>query len=139
MKTLRHYIYALLFLLLMGFAVSAQDTAVKPQPAGPVISHQATFPITVPGGEYDLKTLVFDFQPGAGVALHMHGGHVVATVLSGEITLTEKGTTRVLKTGESWTEDPGAPHSAANAGTADTRVAVTMLLPKGAEATKIIK
>ena len=139
MKTLRQLIYATLIVLMMSLAVSAQDKTAQPQPAGPVISHQATFPITVPGGEYDLKTLVFDFQPGAAVPLHMHGGHVVATVLSGEITLTEKGTTRVLKTGESWTEDPGAEHSAMNAGTVPARVAVTMILPKGAEATKMVK
>lgn len=139
MKTLRQLIYATLIVLMMSLAAAAQDKAAQPQPVGPVISHQATFPITVPAGEYDLKTLIFDFQPGAAVLQHMHGGPVVATVLSGEITLKEKGITRVLKTGESWTEDSGAPHSAVNAGNTPVRVAVTMLLPRGAEATRMIK
>jgi quercetin dioxygenase-like cupin family protein len=117
--------------LLFVFATGVQAGPQSGDP-GPVIAHQAKYPITVDGKEYDLLTLIIDFPNGAGFPEHYHGGNVVATVLSGEITLKEKGTERVVKTGESWTEAPGAVHSVVNKG-APTRVAVSILLPKGAE------
>lgn len=73
------------------------------------------------------------------MARHFHGGHVQVTVLSGEMTLTEKGAMRVVKSGESWTENPGDQHSVVNAGAVPARVAISMLLPKGAEANTIVK
>ncbi len=60
------------------------------------------------------------------------------TVLAGEITLQEQGTERTIKAGESWTEQPGAPHAAINRGNGPVRVAVGILLPKGAEATTLL-
>lgn len=89
--------------------------------------------------KYDLLTIIMDFPSGAGVPRHIHGGSVLVTVLSGEITLKEKGGEMVKKTGESWTEKPGDEHAVVNAGTATVRVVVTMLLPKGAEATTVVK
>ena len=83
--------------------------------------------------------MVAAVPPGAGVPNHMHGGHVLATVLGGEMTLREKGSERVIKAGESWAENPGDAHSAVNASTTGARVAVSMLLPKGAEATTMMK
>jgi quercetin dioxygenase-like cupin family protein len=80
-----------------------------------------------------------DFPSGAGVPRHIHGGSALVTVLSGEITLKEKGAEIVKKTGESWTEKPGSEHAVVNAGTATVRVAISMLLPKGAEATTVLK
>ena len=68
---------------------------------GPTVTQQATMPLSVNAGEYDLKTLIFDFPPGAAVPKHFHGGHVIASVIMGEITLREKGTERVLKAGMS--------------------------------------
>jgi len=43
------------------------------------------------------------------------------------------------KTGESWTEKPGDEHAVINAGKATVRVAVSILLPKGVEATSLVK
>ncbi len=125
--------FPLLFVLslLIVFAPGVQAGPQSGDP-GPVIAHQAKNPITVEGKEYDLLSLIIDFPNGAGFPEHYHGGNVVATVLSGEITLKEKGTERVVKKGESWTEAPGAVHSVVNKG-APARVAVSMLLPKGAE------
>ena len=125
--------FPLLFVLtlLIVFATGVQADPKSGGP-GPVIAHQAKYSITVEGKEYDLLTLIIDFPNGAGFPEHYHGGNVVATVLSGEITLKEKGTERVVKTGESWTEAPGAVHSVVNKG-APARVAVSILLPKGAE------
>ena len=86
-----------------------------------------------------MQTTILDFQQGAGVPDHMHGGPVLVTVLSGEITLMDKNSKRTVKVGESWTENPGDIHSVVNAGTTTCRVAVNTLLPKGAEVTTIIK
>ncbi len=69
----------------------------------------------------------------------MHGGYVLVTVLNGEITLKTESGEKMIKAGESWTENPGAVHSVVNAGDATARVVVNILLPKGAEATTIIK
>jgi len=105
----------------------------------PSVAYKSAFPLAIQTGGYDLVSVIFDFPPGAGFPNHFHGGHALATVLSGEITLREKDTERIIKTGGSWTENPGDVHSAVNAGSESARVAVSMLLPKGAEATTIIK
>jgi quercetin dioxygenase-like cupin family protein len=105
----------------------------------PVVVHMAKLPITLGGGEYDLLTIVQDFPAGAGVSNHKHGGHVLVTVLSGEMTLREKGGEHVIKTGESWTENPGDVHAVVNAGTATARVVISILIPKGAEVTTMVK
>jgi quercetin dioxygenase-like cupin family protein len=131
MKIIKPFPLLFVLTLLIVFATGVQ---ADPQSGGPgaIIAHQAKYPITVEGKEYDLLTLIIDFPNGAGFPEHYHGGNVVATVLSGEITLKEKGKERVVKTGESWTEAPGAVHSVVNKG-APARVAVSILLPKGAE------
>jgi quercetin dioxygenase-like cupin family protein len=128
----------LLVLLLIVFTANVQADPEQAGGPAPVIAHQAKYPILVQGKEYDLLTLIIDFPKGAGFPEHFHGGEVVATVLSGEITLMEKGTERVLKAGESWTEAPGARHSVVNKG-APVRVAVSILLPKGAEVQTNVK
>ena len=104
----------------------------------PSVVNKAALPIAVQAGGYDLVSIIFDFPPGAGFPNHFHGGHALATVLSGEITLREKGTEKVIKAGGNWTENPGDIHSAVNAGDTTARVAVSMLVPKGAEPTTII-
>jgi quercetin dioxygenase-like cupin family protein len=45
----------------------------------------------------------------------------------------------VVKTGESWTEKPGDIHAVINGGSVTTRVAVSILIPKGAEVTTMVK
>jgi len=139
MKAMKPFLFVCLVSLLFASEAMPQEKAGQTAMPAPAITYQAKFPVTLQAGEYELLTVVFDFPPGAGVPNHMHGGQTLATVLSGEITLREKGTERILKTGESWTENPGDIHSAVNAGTANARVAVTMLLPKGGESTTVIK
>lgn len=117
----------------------ADEKAGQVTAPNPVVVHMSKYPITVGGGEYDLLTIIQDFPAGAGVAAHKHGGHVLVTVMSGEITLREKGTERVIKTGESWTERPGDVHAVVNAGTETSRVAISILIPKGAEVTTMVK
>jgi quercetin dioxygenase-like cupin family protein len=84
-------------------------------------------------------TRILEFPAGAGNPNHMHGGNVLVTVLGGEMTLREKGTEKIVKAGESWTESPGNVHSIVNAGTTTARVVAVFLLPKGAEITTFVK
>lgn len=137
MKITRQFFLVVPLLLLLVWPATAQEKAG--QTTAPVTVSQAKFPVTVKGAEYDLLTVVLDFPPGAGVARHSHGGHALVTMLSGELTLKEKGMGRTLKTGESWTEDPGAEHEVVNTGASTARVVVSMLLPKGAEVTTMAK
>jgi quercetin dioxygenase-like cupin family protein len=141
MKTIRAFLFVFLLSLLPVSTVMAHEHEHSNEIAasGPITVSQAKFPLKVQGADYDLLTTIMDFPPGAGVARHFHGGHVQVTVLSGEMTLKEKGAERVVKSGESWTENPGDQHSVVNAGTVIARVAVSMLLPKGAEANTIVK
>lgn len=107
-------------------------------PPGPTVVYQAEFPIHIGAGEYTLNNDLLDFAPGAGVPEHFHGGNVLVTALDGEITLLEKGTQKVVKAGESWTEAPEARHAVTNASGANARVAVSTVLPRGADATTLV-
>jgi len=139
MKTIKQLLFVILMALLLASPTIAEEKAGQKALPGPTAAFQAKFPITVRGGDYDLLTVILDFPPGAGLPMHFHGGEVLATVLSGELTLNEKGTQRIIKTGESWTEKTGDQHAAVNAGAVNTRVAVSILLPRGAEVTSIVK
>ena len=134
----------LLFLLTLGVfllssAAAADEKSGQAAIPGPTVVSQANYPITMGSGEYDLKTATLEFPVGAGFADHMHGGYVLVTVLSGEITLREKGAEKIVKAGESWTESPGNVHAVINAGTAPVRVVAAFLLPKGAVMTTFVK
>jgi quercetin dioxygenase-like cupin family protein len=139
MKTLKKLLLTALMLFLMISAAAANEKGGQAMAPSPVVISMAKFPITVGGGDYDLLTIIQDFPAGVGVGTHKHGGHVLVTVLSGEMTLREKGAERVIKTGESWTEHPGDIHAALNAGTVTSRVAISVLIPKGAEVTTMVK
>ena len=139
MKTLKQSFLAALMLFLLIATAAAEEKAGTATAPGPVVVNMSKFPIAVTGGDYDLLTIIQDFPAGVGVANHKHGGYVLVTVLSGEMTLREKGTERVIKTGESWTEQPGDVHAAVNAGTVTTRLAISILIPKGADITTMVK
>jgi len=139
MKALKLFLLVTTASVLWVTGAMADDKAGPPSMLGPTVVSQAKFPLTIQGAEYDLLTIVLDLASGAGVPKHVHGGSVLVTVLSGEITLKEKGAEVVKKAGESWIEKPGDEHSVINAGTATVRVVVSMLLPKGAEATTLVK
>jgi len=139
MRTIKQLLFAILMVLLVASAAIAEEKAGQTASPGPTTAYQSKFPVTVRGGDYDLLTVILDFPPGAGIPMHFHGGQVLATVLSGELTLNEKGTQRIIKTGENWTENPGDQHSVVNSGMVNTRVAVSILLPRGAEANTMVK
>jgi quercetin dioxygenase-like cupin family protein len=139
MRTVKPLLFIFIAGLVGVFVSTAQEKAGQTVAPGPTTVYQAKFPVTLKAGEYDVQTVIMDFPKGAIVPNHRHGGFVLVTVLSGEMTLKEKGKERVIKAGESWTENPGDIHSVVNAGASTARIVVNMLLPKGAEATTIIK
>ena len=140
MKTVKQLLFAAVIGLFIVSMAMAQEKASQTTAApGPTTEYQVKFPVTLQGGEYDLQTVIIDFPQGAGMPKHMHGGYVLVTVLHGEMTLKDKGGERIIKAGNSWTENPGDQHSVVNSGAAPARVLVNMLLPKGAEFTTIIK
>lgn len=139
MKSIKLFLFVILAAALWVSVATADERAGQTAPPGPTVAYQAKYPLTVQGAEYDLLTIIMDFPSGSGVPKHVHGGFVIVTVLSGEITLKEKGTEITKKAGESWTEKPGDEHSVVNAGATNVRVAISMLLPKGAEATAVVK
>ncbi|NJD55690.1 MAG: cupin domain-containing protein [Nitrospirae bacterium] len=139
MKALKPLLFVILAGLVLASAVMAEEKAAPAATPGPNMISQAKFPITVQTGEYDLQTMILEFPPGVGMSKHMHGGSVLVVVLKGEMTLIDKAGERVLKAGESWTEGPGDQHSVVNAGTTAAKVVVSVLLPKGAEPTTMIK
>jgi quercetin dioxygenase-like cupin family protein len=139
MKTMKQILFVAMVAFLSVSAATADEMAGKTATPGPTVVYHAKYPVTVQGAEYDLLTIVMDFAKGAGVSRHFHGGFVLVTVLSGEITLKEKGADIKKRTGESWTEKPGEEHAVVNEGSAAVRVVVSMLLPKGSEATTIVK
>jgi quercetin dioxygenase-like cupin family protein len=139
MKTSKQLLLAVLTLFLLISSAAADEKGGAMATPSPVVVSMSKFPITVAGGDYDLLTIIQDFPAGVGVGTHKHGGYVLVTVLSGEMTLREKGAERVIKTGESWTERPGDIHAALNAGTMTSRVAISVLIPKGAEVTTMVK
>jgi quercetin dioxygenase-like cupin family protein len=139
MKTVKQLLFVVLIGLVMVSSARAGEKDSQATAPGMKAVYQSSFATTIKSGEYAMQTIIADFPPGAGVPDHMHGGYVLVTVLNGEMTLKEKGGEKIIRAGESWTENPGDVHSVVNAGAAAARVAINMLLPKGAEPTTIIK
>ena len=139
MNTLNRLLVITLTLILPLSASFADDKSASGASPAPIMTYNAKFPITVPSGDYELVSTIIDFAPGAGIATHKHGGYVLVQVLSGAMTVRENGVEFIKNQGENWTENPGKEHSVINAGKITARVAVSIMLPKGAEATTIIK
>ena len=139
MITVKQLLFVVLIGLVMGSAARAGEKESLTSAPGMNAVYQSRFATTLQAGEYEMQTVIADFPQGMGVSNHMHGGYVLVTVLSGEMTLKEKGSEKVIRAGESWTENPGDVHAVVNAGATTARVVINMLLPKGAEPTTIIK
>ncbi len=122
-------------LLLALFVWCAPIGAHAQEPAnGPTIVSQAWLPTQTIDGKFNEVMVVLELAPGAGVPPHTHGGAVLATVLDGEITLSENGTETKYTTGQSWTEEPGHVHEAFNDSSTPVRVVFTALLVGDAQA-----
>jgi quercetin dioxygenase-like cupin family protein len=139
MRSARRNIGWVLAIGMLAAAATGPLTAGNATSAGPVTVSQAAFPVTAADKPYDLINLVLDFAPGTGIPKHIHGGPVVATVLTGQLVLQQAGQEQVVKAGESFREQTGTVHAVVNRGALTTRVAVSILLPLGAEATTLVK
>jgi quercetin dioxygenase-like cupin family protein len=120
------------------FGLLLVSSVVAMAAPSPVVVDFAKAPVTVGGAEYDLVTVVEDFPAGSGIATHVHGGNLLVTVISGALTLHEYGGDKVIRAGESFPESPGNRHSVVNAGPGPVRIAISVLLPKGAEITTML-
>lgn len=138
MKNVKQLLFLVFMMFLCISVAAADEKGGQAATPGPTVASQ-TMSITVGGGEYDLIIRIMDFAAGAWTPTHIHGGNGLATVLSGEMTRREKGTEKIFKAGESWTEPLGDVHAVGNAGAAPARVVAVFLLPKGAELTTNMK
>ena len=120
-------------------AVLNAFAAPSAEPAGPTVSFQGTFPLTVEAGDYDLVYLVLDFAPGAGIPLHYHGGPALVVGMEGELTLHPKdGDPHALRPGDVMNEKALVQHTMTNLSKANTRIMAAILLPKGKDVTTVI-
>jgi quercetin dioxygenase-like cupin family protein len=119
--------------------ISVTAATAQSDTSAPVNIVLQSFPIMVAAGDYELISQVLDLPAGSGVPNHMHGGPVLVTVITGEVTLIEAGGERVVKSGESWTESVGYVHAIANRGTSTARVVASYLIPKGTARTTMVK
>ncbi len=100
-----------------------------PSPATPYLFRTAGLPLA---GPYEVAQLIDVFPPGATTAWHRHPGLVLVTVLAGELTVRLTGTERVYTTGESVVEVPDQVRQATNWTPGQTRLLVSIVLPRGA-------
>ena len=86
---------------------------------------------------FDLVVAVSDFAPGNWTAFHEHGGPVLITVLSGEITRRDNATSEEItySPGEAWVEETTDVFAVGNDGEEDARVVAAFLVPEGASLT----
>src|SRR5512143_1551108 len=101
MKIVKQLLFLALMMFLCISVAAADEKGGQAATPGPTVISRAKFPLTVMSGEYDLVTHILDFPPGAGFPNHMHGGHGLVTLLSGEMTLRAKGKEKIVKAGES--------------------------------------
>jgi quercetin dioxygenase-like cupin family protein len=125
------------FLLPPGAEALTPEADAEMPAVAPAITYQAVFPDITMDGMFSENQAVLEFQPGAGIPLHHHGGPTLALVLDGEITLRQDGEDVTYTAGQSWTEMPGDVHEAFNSGDTPAHVVATFLLPPGTEATTL--
>jgi len=131
-------VLCILAVVAAGTVITSHVTGQTPG-LSPVGVSRAVYPIEAKAGEYDLIVQVADLPPGSGVPLHVHPGPVVATVITGEVTLVEAGSERTVKAPQSWQEIPDTPNALFNKSSGYARVVAAYLIPKGAAQTTFIK
>ncbi|HLW48818.1 MAG TPA: cupin domain-containing protein [bacterium] len=130
-------VLCILAFIAVGIIVS--HAAGQAPSLSPVGVSRAAYPIEVKAGEYELIVQVADLPPGSGVPLHVHPGPVVATVITGEVTLVESDSERVVKARQGWQEIPDSPNALFNRSSGYARVVAAYLIPKGAAQITFIK
>ena len=118
------------------FAARAAGQVPMPRPVEVALM---SFPIIVAAGEYALVNQVLDVPVGGGLPQHYHSGPVVVTVVTGELTMIEAAGERIVRAGESWTENAGDRHASVNKSAATVRIVSSALFPKGVPRTTVVK
>ena len=116
--------------LLLALAVPGGVAAQTPPAPTPTTRHQFRVDSPPAAGPVEMVTFVFDFAPGAATPPHTHPGLVLVTVLEGTLTYRSGGEERTYGVGQSFTETPGVIHTATNTGSAQTRLAVSVQVPR---------
>ncbi len=102
------------------------------QAQGPTVVSTHRLEFGASPGPFDLVQLVVDFAPGAETPPHVHGGSWQVTIVEGEILLRADGEETRFTAGEGFIETSGKRVQTVNASKAKTRLAMSVVLPKGA-------
>jgi quercetin dioxygenase-like cupin family protein len=86
----------------------------------------------------DVVVARITWAPGASVGWHTHPGPTVVTVITGELTVTDRHCdARTFEPGDTFVEEGPPRHLAVNTGDTTTETNVTFFVPRGAEAVTI--
>jgi quercetin dioxygenase-like cupin family protein len=141
---------ALLTVVVAGSASSGAPSRSSASPAPPTVellsrgSMTAPFDVEARGIELDADRKIdtalahLTFAPGASTGWHRHPGPTVVTVITGELTVTERDCgTEVFEAGQSFVERGPDRHMATNTGGTVTETHVAFYVPTGAPALTI--
>lgn len=127
------------FLLPKGAALTTaqQSQTTGDLPPGPTKVYESRLEVNNSPAQLDVVQMVLGFAPGAWTPLHSHGGEVLITVLEGDMIVQSQGGETTYRPGDTWIEHAGDIHKAGNTTGAQASVAVTFLMPKGAQLTTV--
>lgn len=86
--------------------------------------------LATPGKEAVTARVEFHV-PGSGPGRHTHFGEEIGYVVEGTVSVEIDGTTKTVKTGETFAVPAGRPHNATNAGPGKASLLVTYIVDKG--------
>ncbi|MEX2540318.1 MAG: cupin domain-containing protein [Trueperaceae bacterium] len=118
-------------LALAGLIAAAPDLL----PPGPTAVYLSTFDVADPPPNFQIISIVLDFEPGSWTPMHTHGGPGIVTVLEGTVTRRNlEGEEHSFGPGDTWLET-GEVEAAGNDTESTARVVFTLMLPEGEDVT----
>jgi quercetin dioxygenase-like cupin family protein len=125
-------LYAVALALVFISAAYAQQTSQPSGQAPPPITRTILQTANFPGDQYQTIQAYVVIAPGALVARHTHPGVELGYVLDGELDLFVQGQpVKHLKTGDSFENPAGVPHSVRNTNTdKPTKILSTYVVDK---------
>lgn len=119
----------------VGLTLAILIAVAQELPPGPSAVYRSAFDVTDPPPNFQIISIVLDFEAGAWTPMHTHGGLGMATVIEGTVTRESlDGERHDFGPGESWLET-GEVEAAGNDTDATARVVFTLMLPEGEEVT----
>jgi quercetin dioxygenase-like cupin family protein len=120
---------------MVGLTLAFLIAVAQELPPGPAAVYRSAFDVTDPPPNFQVISIVLDFEPGAWTPMHTHGGLGMATVIDGTVTRESlDGERHSFGPGEFWLET-GEVEAAGNDTDATARVVFTLMLPEGADVT----